>query len=319
MNKELKSKIKLISEMMSIYQTTVVNETDYENIQLIKKDITNKKTELEAAKKQLNFELNKLYDNGANEIDPEINQTQIIINDVDDLLDDVIPDILTYVNSPKFEKKPYNMFDNAIENTSVKKIKVNIESKEKNDNNFINVEPIKNENEIKLIKVGDINETHKQEKAENPKIEIKFETKNKDINQNTILQPIVKKEIIQTNELNINNSFKETVKPINNTINNNISEKAIKVKDIVDNDVNQPKVVKADKTDDVNVQIKKVPSFINTIKIKQPTQDYRNSATSIVTNRIKKVSSPENAIEKAYNAAEVVMNNIMETLKDKND
>ena len=82
MNQERKSKIKLISEMIAIYQTTVLNETDSDNIRLIKQDITNKKMDLEELKQELNSELNTLYDSGANEIDPEVNQLQIIINDV---------------------------------------------------------------------------------------------------------------------------------------------------------------------------------------------------------------------------------------------
>lgn len=300
MNKELKSKIKLISEMMSIYQTTVANETDYENIQLIKKDITNKKNELEVAKKELNFELNKLYDNGANEIDPEINQTQIIINDVDDLLDDVIPDILTYVNSPKFEKKPYNMFDNAIEKQSVKKIKVELEPKEKIDNNIVKVEPIKNEKEIKLIEIGGIEKVHNQENIQEPKIEMKFETRNNDVINNPVVQPIEK-------------TIEEAV-----IVKDYQTKEDKQVKD-VSAKVEQFKITNEEKKDSVNIEIKKTPSFINTIKLKQPTQDYRNTATSIVTNRIKNVTSPESAVKKAYNAAEAVMNNIMETLTDNKD
>ena len=56
--------------------------------------------------------------------------------------------------------------------------------------------------------------------------------------------------------------------------------------------------------------------LVNTIKLKQPTEDYRNTASNIVSSRIKTIDSPENAIKKAYNAAELVMSNIIETLSE---
>ena len=34
---------------------------------------------------------------------------------------------------------------------------------------------------------------------------------------------------------------------------------------------------------------------------------------SIISNRIKNINSPENAIKKTYNASEIVMNNIIQT------
>ena len=268
MNNELKNKINLISEMMSIYQTTIMNETDYENIQLIKKDITNKKNELENVKTQLDFELNKLYDNGANEIDPEINQTQIIINNVDNLLDEVIPDIMTYVSSPKFEKKPYNMFDTFAEKSSVKKFKVDAELKEHNLNNIVKAEPIKNEKEIKLIKVGGIDEANKIENTEIPKIEIRFESNNKDIIKDTAIQPTeesVVQEIVKTDNIDSNN-IEEKVETSQKLDNNVFVENVIKVEDSFENVVSQPKAVEENKNM-ANVQVKKFLVLLIQLKL----------------------------------------------------
>lgn len=100
MNEEIRTNVKRISEMMSIYQSTILSENDNENIELIQKDIKDKELQLEKLRKELNAELAQLYDNGANEIDPEVNQLQIIINEVDDLLEDIVPDILSYIQTP---------------------------------------------------------------------------------------------------------------------------------------------------------------------------------------------------------------------------
>ena len=69
--------------------------------------------------------------------------------------------------------------------------------------------------------------------------------------------------------------------------------------------------------DNLNNKITKKVEYINTITIKQPSDNYKNVASNIVSSRQKNCNSPENAIQKAHNAAESVMNSIIETWKSK--
>lgn len=297
MDQEIKNKINLISEMMSIYQTTVINETDNENIKLIKKDIINKKIELEDIRKKLNIELNRLYDNGSNEIDPEINQMRSVINEVNNLLEEIIPDILIYLESPHFEIQIENNVQDLLQQEAMVQTPVN-ESKIKDatkientpkivDENITKIEPIKNELQLEKFKEekseGNLNEIQEVEMVQK-------ETANvADINE-----PIVENNI-ENEEKNINKV--EIQKEIIENKTKKEEKEITEIKDIViQNDSNRKESKK-----------------IYTIKIKQPAEDYRNTASNIISNRIKNINSPENAIKKTYNAAENVMNNIIQT------
>ena len=292
MNQEIKNKINLISEMMSIYQTTVVNETDNENIKLIKKDVTNKRSELEDIKKELNIELNRLYDNGSNEIDPEINQMRIIINEVNNLIEEIIPDILSYLQSTNFEIKIENNVQNLVKEDAIVKTPI-LENQPKIEENISKIEPIKNElqlEEVKDVEKEILEKDSKQDKDKN-KIEIAQDGLAKDVEENI---EVLKKNIEDEKK---DEKIVETQKEI------------IEIKKIEDNQ--QIKEVK-----DIVIQkpvIKKETKNKYTIKIKQPTEDYLNTANNIILNRMKNINSPENAAKKSYNAAEIVMNNIIQT------
>lgn len=292
MNQEIKNKINLISEMMSIYQTTVVNETDNENIKLIKKDVTNKRSELEDIKKELNIELNRLYDNGSNEIDPEINQMRIIINEVNNLIEEIVPDILSYLQSTNFEIKIENNVQNLFKEDAIVKTPI-LENQPKIEENISKIEPIKNElqlEEVKDVEKEILEKDSKQDKDKN-KIEIAQDGLAKDVEENI---EVLKKNIEDEKK---DEKIVETQKEI------------IEIKKIEDNQ--QIKEVK-----DIVIQkpvIKKETKNKYTIKIKQPTEDYLNTANNIILNRMKNINSPENAAKKSYNAAEIVMNNIIQT------
>lgn len=236
---------------------------------------------------------------------------QILINDVDNLLEDIIPDILTYVNLPKFDVKPYNMFESIIEKENTKKIKVEVAPIEKVESNINKIDPIKNDQELNFIKVEDISaESIMSEIDDKPKIEFKFETNEKEKNKFEVIQKVDNIDKNQNKSIKITENIQELSKSI---LDDNINKKIIKKDDKVEENNIQKEDINQN---DIKNDVSKIPSFINTIKLKQPTQDYRDTASSIISNRIKNVNSPENAVKKTYNAAEVVMNNIIEKWKE---
>ena len=312
MNQERKSKIKLISEMIAIYQTTVLNETDSDNIRLIKQDITNKKMDLEELKQELNSELNTLYDSGANEIDPEVNQLQIIINDVNNLLEDIIPDILAYVQSPNLQTpkkvdEKESIQEEIIIPKPVKEIKVEPINQTKEEN-VVKIEPIEDEEEIQLFdKILLKNDTQQGEPNEKIVLDVVTEEIKVEENRNedVFLENIEREEIDNKNEV----VFTENIK-------NEDIEKTIKVANKIDEIPEKAEIKNIVEQKNTYNEVSLKYELVNTIKLKQPTEDYRNTASNIVSSRIKTIDSPENAIKKAYNAAELVMSNIIETLSE---
>lgn len=312
MIQERKSKIKLISEMIAIYQTTVLNETDSDNIRLIKQDITNKKMDLEELKQELNSELNTLYDSGANEIDPEVNQLQIIINDVNNLLEDIIPDILAYVQSPNLQTpkkvdEKESIQEEIIIPKPVKEIKVEPINQTKEEN-VVKIEPIEDEEEIQLFdKILLKNDTQQGEPNEKIVLDVVTEEIKVEENRNedVFLENIEREEIDNKNEV----VFTENIK-------NEDIEKTIKVANKIDEIPEKAEIKNIVEQKNTYNEVSLKYELVNTIKLKQPTEDYRNTASNIVSSRIKTIDSPENAIKKAYNAAELVMSNIIETLSE---
>ena len=319
MSQEVNNKIKLISEMLSIYQNTILKEKDLENLKLIKKDIDNKRIELEDIKKDLDNELNILYENGANEIDLEINQLQIVINEVNELLDEIVPDILSYIKVSESQKYNIVKIQKGEENDEIKnslqeqqpivkksnKQSTSSEKKiEKNPRETIQINNIENEKKIENDKIEkNVNEDKFGNVIEKS---IKVEPQN-----NEVILP--KKEIIS--DVKKDDGFileeipeEELYIAPRRTVAKNIIKSKIKIQDSAEKTIVNFK----------ENQTKKVEMY-NTITIKQPSDNYRNVASNIVSNRLKNLNSPENAIQKAHNAAESVMNSIIENLKNNNN
>lgn len=358
MNEEIKNKIKLISEMLSMYQNTIIKETDVETINLIRKDVASKKIDLEVIKDNLEIELNNLYDNGANEIDPEINQLQIVINEVESLMEDVIPDILMYTKiSIQAPKKSLVGEETKVIIESQNKIKEEIEKEkivEKAQNEIkekikkeeiiekeINIK--KEDSKIDDEKVKDEIEQENENKGEKKEKKSGSKKQQKKLKVVSIKPEVVEKEIINENtdeakkeiklEENVkneendnrkNNYTKNNLKKIkvetDINLGNNDEEHKIILEELVEDDEipikTNIKDLFAEKHNNVIKEVAKTPKNLNTIMLKQPTEDYRNTATNIVSNRIKSVNSPQTAIQKSYNASEMVMNNIIEKWKE---
>lgn len=102
MDEVTKAKVRQITEMVSIYQSSM-DGTDVESMKLVKMDLKNKEQELTAIQKSLDEELSKLYKNSS-EIDPEINQLQREIQEIDNVLED-ISDLLASAEQVNFEEK----------------------------------------------------------------------------------------------------------------------------------------------------------------------------------------------------------------------
>ena len=384
MNEDIKRKIKMISEMLYIYQTTVVKETENENINLIKKDVANKKNDLENIRNDLEKELNRLYDNGSNEIDPEVNQLQSVINEVEDLIDDVIPDILMYTKT-SIQEKEANLnklnVEREIEDQSKKdktkeeflgnlelqekSITTNAKDdmNEKNDNKIEKKEIESNKkvemldadkNQGKMDKIAektkvqkesalkDVKSEEKDQKIEEQEIELNIKTERVDVEKTeeksvkkmkVQMEPTVEKVEPKSQEKKNGEEIEEKIEFFDE--NDKKNEKKIKIdidkesqnngevtkiilEELLEEDFNKRPIktnireLVKEHNNIINKEAAIIPKNANYIILKQPTEDYRNTATTIVFNRTKNVNSPENAIKKAYNASEVVMNNIIE-------
>lgn len=331
MNQEINNKIKLISEMLSIYQNTVLKESDLENLKLIKKDINNKKIELEEIKRGLNNELNTLYENGANEIDPEINQLQIVINEVNELLEEIVPDILLYIKLPNSQKDNVVQIKKAESKDSINEKQVSLNNNnekifsignknEENQKANIHIEDQKNEKDLenfnKKIKKEDNKSRIKVIEVEQQNNEVILSQKEifSEIKRNQTQVIPIKEELTEEKKDNI--VFEEIPEEELYMAPRRTVDKNIKKSETLIQDSNKKTTVNFDSFKEN--QTKKVEMF-NTIIIKQPSDNYRNVASNIVSNRLKNFNSPENAIQKAHNAAESVMNNIMENWKNNNN
>ena len=323
MNQEMNNKIKLISEMLSIYQNTVLNEKDLENLKLIKKDIDNKKIELDEIKKDLNNELNTLYENGANEIDPEINQLQIVINEVNELLEDIIPDILSYINlfnSPKDKVVQIKKTVTNVENNSISQDKQTI-IKENNKNSIsLEKKSEAKKNEPQKTEVKN-NEEDKVEQIQQETIQIKNAKNEKQIENDEIKEKLNEDKVSILEEIPEEELYIAPRRVVAKKIIK--SEVPIqKPKPKITEQIKEATIIEETKKpetdfDNLNNKITKKVEYINTITIKQPSDNYKNVASNIVSSRQKNCNSPENAIQKAHNAAESVMNSIIETWKSK--
>lgn len=107
MNEGTKEELNKITKKVSDIYQKVFSEEKGENCnsQWFEADLNIMYKQLENIKRGLDDKLSALYDNGANEIDPEVNQLQREIQEINNWVEDIIPDLLTYINEIKGDSK----------------------------------------------------------------------------------------------------------------------------------------------------------------------------------------------------------------------
>lgn len=101
MDEVTKEKVnKMTKRISEIYENTVGNDfAQLKNVLAYQTELCQLKDELETIYNNLNEQLAKLYDSGANEIDFEVNQLQREMQRLNNWIEDIVPDLLLHIEN----------------------------------------------------------------------------------------------------------------------------------------------------------------------------------------------------------------------------
>ena len=295
MSEEMELKIKQVKEILSIYETTIKDESMVENIGLIRNDLENKRKELEKI-------IGQLYEAGFNEIDTEINQVQNEIQNIDNL----ISVTNSYQEKKEIPKEMEDRFESNLEKIAGE------------------VEPIlkeiiapKDESIEKDQKQDELQEAEKDEEIEENELE-----KQKQIDQ---VYENAKEEIVEEieNEDDLDIQEEENLADIFAVIEEeDVGDKEENIAEIENKSkiIAYEESIPEDKTDQslevasnvIDDSLEK-NSFL-TIKLKVPDDNYKVMTKEIVNDRARQLFQPQTAVLRSDEASTALMDQIKKVL-----
>lgn len=299
MNEETKVKLRQITEMISIYQSTISDDIDMENMKLIQVDLQNKERQLNEIRESLDEELSKLYDNGANEIDSEVNQVRNQIQEIDNSLEN-ISDLISMRPSipqtPEKEEKTEEIRDIAeeiqvVENEPEQEIDFN-ENVEENITDDIEEENFEAE---EIVAVSDVSEDIVEE-AENIQY---IDSEDEEI-----------EDVDEIEQMPIDDELEEEIETIEQEDELEIIDEVeqASIVDDFDEEIEEESFELASQEEEET----EISDMM--IQLREANSDYKKESETVVDNRDKTVKTPIQAIEKGNKASELVMANIQKTL-----